>query len=117
MSEQIPISIFNWGPCVIKLKIKDEFKKLLLDEAKNNTLDYRNKLAGILDHETGYNDKSKAKILPMLSSYLGVYDQAYQRYVNKPYEKMPEYVLSALWINHQKCVDHSDLLLVLLYVV
>ena len=109
MSEQIPISIFNWGPCVIKLKIKDEFKKLLLDEAKNNTLDYRNKLAGILDHETGYNDKSKAKILPMLSSYLGVYDQAYQRYVNKPYEKMPEYVLSALWINHQKPNEFNPL--------
>ena len=102
MSEQIPISIFNWGPCVIKLKIKDEFKKLLLDEAKNNTQDYRGKLAGILDHETGYNDESKTKILPSLSQYLGVYDQAYQRYVNKPYEKMPEYVLSALWINHQK---------------
>ena len=102
MSEQIPISIFNWGPCVIKLKIKDEFKKLLLDEAKKNTLDYRNKLAGILDHETGYSDESKTKILPSLSQYLGVYDQAYQRYVNKPYEKMPEYVLSALWINHQK---------------
>ena len=102
MSEQIPISIFNWGPCVIKLKIKDEFKKLLLDEAKNNTVDYRDKLAGILDHETGYNDKSKNKILPSLSQYIGVYDQAYQRYVNKPYEKMPEYVLSALWINHQK---------------
>ena len=102
MTEQIPISIFNWGPCVIKLKIKDEFKKLLLDEAKDNTQDYRDKLAGILDHETGYNDESKKKILPMLSQYLGVYDQAYQKYVNKPYEKMPEYILSALWINHQK---------------
>ena len=102
MSEQIPISIFNWGPCVVKLKIKDEFKKLLLDEAKNNTLDYRNKLAGILDHETGYNDESKTKILPSLSQYIGVYDQAYQRYVNRKYAKMPEYVLSALWINHQK---------------
>ena len=102
MSEQIPISIFNWGPCVVKLKIKDEFKKLLLDEAKNNTQDYRGKLAGILDHETGYNAESKKKILPMLSSYLGVYDQAYQRYVNKPYDRMPEYLLSALWINHQK---------------
>ena len=102
MSEQIPISIFNWGPCVVKLKIKDEFKKLLLDEAKNNTQDYREKLAGILDHETGYNAESKKKILPLLSQYLGVYDQAYQRYVNKPYDKMPEYVLSALWINHQK---------------
>ena len=54
MTEQIPISIFNWGPCVIKLKIKDEFKKLLLDEAKSSTEDYRDKLAGILDHETGY---------------------------------------------------------------
>ena len=102
MSEQIPISIFNWGPCVVKLKIKDEFKKLLLNEAKNNTQDYREKLAGILDHETGYNAESKKKILPLLSQYLGVYDQAYQRYVNKPYDKMPEYVLSALWINHQK---------------
>ena len=102
MTEQIPISIFNWGPCVIKLKIKDEFKKLLLDEAKGNTQDYRDKLAGILDHETGYGSESKKKILPMLSQYLGVYDQAYQRYVNKPYEKMPEYVLSSLWINHQK---------------
>ena len=102
MTEQIPISIFNWGPCVIKLKIKDEFKKLLLDEAKTSTEDYRDKLAGILDHETGYGSESKKKILPMLSQYLGVYDQAYQRYVNKPYEKMPEYVLSSLWINHQK---------------
>ena len=102
MTEQIPISIFNWGPCVIKLKIKDEFKKLLLDEAKISTEDYRDKLAGILDHETGYGSESKKKILPMLSQYLGVYDQAYQRYVNKPYEKMPEYVLSSLWINHQK---------------
>jgi uncharacterized protein (TIGR02466 family) len=102
MNEQIPISIFNWGPCVVKLQIKDEFKKLLLDEAKGNTQDYRDKLAGILDHETGYGSESKKKILPMLSQYLGVYDQAYQRYVNKPYDKMPEYVLSALWINHQK---------------
>ena len=102
MNEQIPISIFNWGPCVVKLQIKDEFKKLLLEEAKGNTQDYRDKLAGILDHETGYGSESKKKILPMLSQYLGVYDQAYQRYVNKPYEKMPEYVLSSLWINHQK---------------
>ena len=52
--KQIPISIFNWGPCVVKLKIEPEFKKLLLDEAKLNTEDYRKNLAGILDHETGY---------------------------------------------------------------
>ena len=107
MSEQIPISIFNWGPCVVKLKVKDEFKKLLLDEGKKNNEDYTTKLAGILDKETGYSPESKNKILPFLSQYLGVYDQAYQRYVNKPYEKMPEYVLSALWINYQRPNDFN----------
>lgn len=107
MSEQIPISIFNWGPCVVKLKVKDEFKKLLLDEAKSNKDDYTTKLAGILDKETGYSTESKNKILPTLSQYIGVYDQAYQRYVNKPYDKLPEYVLSALWINYQRPNDFN----------
>ena len=107
MSEQIPISIFNWGPCVVKLKVKDEFKKLLLDEAKSNKDDYTTKLAGILDKETGYTNQSKNKILPTLSQYIGVYDQAYQRYVNKPYDKLPEYVLSALWINYQRPNDFN----------
>ena len=107
MSEQIPISIFNWGPCVVKLKVKDEFKKLLLDEGKKNKEDYTTKLAGILDKETGYSPESKNKILPFLSQYIGVYDQAYQKYVNKPYDKMPEYVLSALWINYQQPGDFN----------
>ena len=107
MSEQIPISIFNWGPCVVKLKVKDEFKKLLLDEGKKNNEDYTTKLAGILDKETGYSPESKNKILPFLSQYIGVYDQAYQKYVNKPYDKMPEYVLSALWINYQQPGDFN----------
>ena len=107
MNEQIPISIFNWGPCVIKLKIKEEFKKLLLDEGKKCTEDYTDKLAGILDKEVGYGQQSKQKILPMLSKYIGVYDQAYQKFVNKPYEKMPEYVMSALWINYQRPNDFN----------
>ena len=105
--KQIPVTTFNWGPCVVRLKIEDDFKKLLLEEAKLNTQDYRDKLAGILDHETGYGPESKKRILPTLSQYIGVYDQMYQRYVNKPYEKMPEYILSALWINHQKANDLS----------
>ena len=107
MNEQIPISIFNWGPCVIKLKIKEEFKKLLLDEGKKCTEDYTDKLAGILDKEVGYGQQSKQKILPMLSQYIGVYDQAYQKFVNKPYEKMKEYVMSALWINYQRPNDFN----------
>ena len=37
--ENIPIQIFNWGPCVIKVKIKPEYRKMLLDEAKLNKAD------------------------------------------------------------------------------
>lgn len=37
-----------------------------------------------------------------MSQYLGIYDQMYQKYVLKPYEKRPEYVISALWVNYQK---------------
>ena len=88
MSKQkINIQIFNWGPCVVRMKISDAFKKMLLHEAKGNKQDYTSKLAGILDKETGYSEQSKAKIIPHLSQCLGVYDQAFEQYINKKYEK------------------------------
>jgi hypothetical protein len=102
MEEKISIEIFNWGPCVVKCKIKPEFKKLLLDEADTNKVDFRDKLAGQIDLETGYGEESKKKVLPTLAQYFGVYDQAYERFTRKPYKTRPEYILSALWINYQK---------------
>ena len=100
--KKINAATFNWGPCVVKFKMEDDFKKLLLDEAKKNVLDFKDKLAGILDHETGYSEESKQKILPFLSHYLGAYDEVFQKYVNKVYTKKPEYILSALWCNFQR---------------
>ena len=64
MQEQIKIDVYNWGPCVVRLKVKDDFKKLLMKEGKNNKKDYRGHLAGILESETGYGEESKKKILP-----------------------------------------------------
>tara|TARA_R100001463_G_scaffold56653_2_gene108733 strand:- start:304 stop:972 length:669 start_codon:yes stop_codon:yes gene_type:complete len=100
--QKINIQMFNWGPCVIRLKIQDNFKKLLLDEGEKNKIDFTDKLAGILNKETGYSEESKAKILPLMSEALGIYDQAYQKYTMKAYDKKPEYLLTALWINYQK---------------
>jgi|TARA_R100001224_G_scaffold101803_1_gene73514 uncharacterized protein (TIGR02466 family) len=105
--KKINIQIFNWGPCVVRMKISDRFKKTLLDEAKNNKMDYRDKLAGILNKETGYSEESKNKLLPELSQCLGIYDQAFEQYTNKKYEKKPEYILSALWINYQKANEFN----------
>ena len=107
MTKKVSIQIYNWGPCVVRMKISDDFKKLLLDEGDKNKTDYTTKLAGILDKEIGYNDESKSKIVPMLSEYLGVYNRAYERYVLEPFEKEPEYILTALWINYQKPNDFN----------
>ena len=105
--QKINIQMFNWGPCVIRLKISNDFKKLLLEEGEKNKLDFTDKLAGILNKETGYSEESKAKIVPLMSEALGVYDQAYQKYTMKPYDKKPEYLLTALWINYQKANDFN----------
>ena len=105
--EQIEIKIFNWGPCVVKCKIKPEYGKLLLDEAKSNVIDFRTKLAGQIERETSYSDQARNKMVPFLSEYFGVYDQAYQAYTQKLYDKRPEYILSALWINYQKANEFN----------
>ena len=105
--EEIQIKIFNWGPCVVKCKIKPEYGKMLLDEAKSNKIDFRSKLAGQIDLETSYSDESRKKMVPMLAQYFGVYDQAYQAYTQKQYEKRPEYILTALWINYQKANEFN----------
>ena len=105
--EKINVSVFNWGPCVIKLKITDEFKNFLLNEAKDNKKDFRDKLAGIIEKETGYSEEAKAKAVPYMSQYLGVYDQMFEKFINKPYEKRPEYILTTMWINYQKANEFN----------
>ena len=105
--EQVKIDMFNWGPCVVRIKISEEFRKLLLSEAKKNKDDMRGKLAGQIDIETAYSEESKAKILPYMSNCLGIYDQAWQAYTRKKLDKPPEYVLSALWINYQKANEFN----------
>ena len=102
MSEKISIKVFNWGPCVVKCQIKPEYAKILLDESKANNIDFRDKLAGQIEDETSYSEEARNKMVPFLAQYFGVYDQAYQGFTLKKYDKKPEYVLSALWINKQK---------------
>ena len=69
---QIEVRTFNWGPCVIKLKIQDNFKKALLNEIKKSAENYNDKLAGQIEKEIGYTEESREKLIPFLSPYLGV---------------------------------------------
>ena len=92
---KISVNTFNWGPCVTRFKIQDDFRKVLLDEAKKTEEDFSDRLAGQIAKERGYSDKQRDIIIPYLSPYLGIYDEAFQRYQNKKYEHKPEYALTA----------------------
>ena len=104
---KVRVDMFNWGPCVVRMKITSEFQKLLLDEAKNNKEDFTGKLAGQIEKETGYTDESRQKIVPFVANTLGVYNQAYEAYTKKKFDKKPEYIMSALWVNYQKANEFN----------
>ena len=100
--KMVEVRTYNWGPCLIKLKIQDDFKKVLIDEAAKNEKDFSDKLAGQIRKETGYSEKSRDKIIPFLSPYLGIYDKMFEKYQTKKFERKPEYALTALWANFQR---------------
>ena len=59
MGVKISVNSLNWGPCVVKLKILDNFKKVLLNEAMKTEIDFQHRLAGQIKKERGYNDKQR----------------------------------------------------------
>jgi hypothetical protein len=114
-NDQVTYGVLNWGPCIVQLKISDDFKNKLIigaEEAKKENLDYTNKLAGIIKEE--YQYRNKEHYLPEIAQVLGVYDVAFQKWKSDPYERKPEYMLTALWVNYMKKHefnpphDHSD---------
>ena len=89
--DKVTYNVFNWGPCVLQVKVSDDFKnKLLLgaESARNKKLDYTDKLAGIIKEE--YQYEKKEDYLPEVAQCLGIYDVAFQRWKSDPYEQKPE---------------------------
>ena len=103
--EKIEVNTFNWGPCLVKLKIAEEFRKLLLSEGEASKENFESKLAGQLHKEIGF--RNQGVLVPWLSNYIGIYDKAFQSYQSKPFKKKPEYLISALWINYQRQFDFN----------
>ena len=89
---KIAVNTFNWGPCVVRMQILDDFRKVLLDEARNTELDFQKRLAGQIAKERGYNEKQREKIIPYLS--LQAVDDDANITVSKPTPKAKP-VLSA----------------------
>jgi len=117
--QEVQYGIFSWGPCIVHIRISEDFHKLLMEEAKASRvkeLDYTKKLAGVIKEE--YMFRKKEMFLPWVSQCLGIYDEAFQKHKNVYYkpEDKPNYLLSSLWVNFMKKNefnpphDHSDAL-------
>ena len=114
---EVKYQVLQWGPCIVHLKISEEFQQKLLkgaEEARKENKDFRDNLAGIIKEEYAY--ENRADYVEEISQFLTVYDEAYQKFKNEKYKVKPEYILNALWVNFMKKNeynpphDHSDYL-------
>jgi len=79
MSDEIKYGVFSWGPCIVQLKISEDFRSKLLTEAEESRkeeLKFDTKLAGIIKEEYAY--RKKEIFLPEISQVLGVYDRLFR---------------------------------------
>ena len=53
---RVDYQMFRWGPLLVKTKIPDELRLKFLSEAEASTLDFKPKLAGIIEKEVGFRD-------------------------------------------------------------
>ena len=114
---EVKYQVLQWGPCIVHLKISEEFQQKLLkgaEEARKQKKDFRSNLAGIIKEEYSY--ENRADYVDEIAQFLTVYDEAYQKFKNEKYKVKPEYLLNALWVNFMKKNeynpphDHSDYL-------
>ena len=114
---EVKYQVLQWGPCIVHLRISEDFQKKLLsgaEEARKNKKDYRHMLAGIIKEEYAYEDRSQ--YVDEIAQFLGVYDLAYQKWKSEEYKQKPEYLLKSLWVNYMKKNeynpphDHADYL-------
>ena len=114
---EVKYQVLQWGPCIVHLKISEEFQQKLLkgaEESRKLKKDFRSNLAGIIKEEYSYENRKD--YVDEIAQFLTVYDLAYQKWKSEEYKVKPEYILNSLWVNFMKKNeynpphDHSDFL-------
>ena len=118
---KVEYQILTWGPCVVKLKMTDEFLKILKEEGAASVdkeeLGMQHRLAGILKRE--YKLRDYKKVQPYLNEIIQIYDQIWSKWRShdpklKEKEKPHKYLIKSVWVNYQgpnefnPPHDHSD---------
>ena len=114
-NNKIEYQILTWGPCVVRMKITDEFFNILNEEATASMTEenrYEHRLAGVIKKEYQFRDMSK--IQPYISDIVRIYDKAWDRWRNSEKPSVNQYLIKAIWVNYQRQYefnpphDHSD---------
>ena len=122
MGSKIDYQILTWGPCVLKLKITDEFFELLKKESEASVkeeLSYTHRLAGIIQKE--YKLRDLKIIQPFMKDLVNIYDQVWDKWRNSDKPSKNKYLIKAMWVNYQRQHefnpphDHSDDLSFIVY--
>ncbi len=123
--KQVPYFFYHWGPCLVRLKVSETLRQMLLKEAyasRKEHLSYRKKLAGVIKEEFAF--RNMKLFLPYFQDILNLYYAAYQNYKQSDgwgSVKKPKFLLRSLWCNFQKKHesnpphDHSDSLSFVIY--
>ena len=98
--QAIQYNLFRWGPCLVKLKISEENRKLFLSEGRASLESYEKRLAGILKKEVQFRDYKKFE--KFFSDVFKLYADALRKWTGSKDENFEEsYDLEALWCNFQ----------------
>jgi hypothetical protein len=101
-----------WGPFMMEIKdVNDEFIDLLLEkgnESRKKNLDYKYKLAGMIDNEYAYDLDYENWFVPLFQPYLNVYlDALKSNWLGNQTELKGSWKINSLWINYQKALEYN----------
>ena len=94
MGSKIDYQILTWGPCVLKLKITDEFFELLKKESEASVkeeLSYNHRLAGIIQKE--YKLRDLNILQPYMQDLVNIYDQVWDKWRNADKPSKNKYLI------------------------
>jgi len=98
----INYEVLHWGPCLVKTRIDEEWRKLFLSEAKASKKDFESQLAGILKKQVEFRNSSLFD--KFFNNMFKMYDHALQDWTkdkNIIAGGGEMYNLESLWANFQ----------------
>ena len=110
MKKKMKYTFPYWGPFLLETRVEQKFIDILLEkgkESRDKNLDYRSKLAGVIDNEYYYEDYESwfiPKFTPYLNLYIETLSSTWMTHNSSPIRK---WNLDSLWINYQKANDYN----------